>query len=1039
MRAGASRARIITFYSYKGGTGRTMALANAAWILASRGKRVLIVDWDLEAPGLHRYFHPFLPDKELLSSPGVMDLVWEFATAATDPATPDEPDWHETLAEIEPYALSVEHDFPERGAIDLIPAGRQDHLYSSLVTTFDWNNFYERLGGGGFIEALKRTMREHYDFILIDSRTGLSDTAGICTVQFPDILVNCFTLSNQAIDGAEAVAASVDRQRAGDQLRMFPVPMRVENGEADRLEHGRRYAQSTFGRYLSHVDDPERYWGDVEVPYRPIYAYEEVLAAVRDQPGHPGSLLAASERLVSYLTDGDVPESEPLEESVRQDLLRQFTRNMPLEPAALTGLRYSDERGKRVFITYAFDSPAHFEAVRELWYLLRDRGIDARLDLPPGQRQEDWPQWQREQLLRAELVLPVASAEYGRLPDDEVIQLRDVYYTYPARFLPVVLPNGSTDGLPGFLVPSTRKAQVTGVTAEGVAPVAELISRRAPAEAATQHDLGDSGRGWDPLFLESEFAEARDMLAEEVYWQLNEELNLRRADGPDLLPLRWTLSRRLVSRADPGRMAMASGDLLTDPGGLFASVPNGRLVLLGAAGSGKTTAAYRLALALLVMRRKNHHLPVPVMLPMASWDPNVLTLTDWIVDCLRRDHPGLLRTLERDGLERLVAGGGVLPFLDGLDELPRNSHTMAIKALNRSMAGTYVLTSRTAAYESAVRQIGLRLGQATVVELEPLEADDALRYLSQGLLEGDGRWGPVFSSLRTQSSRPLAQVLKTPFMLQLAAEVYREPSTDPAELLVFPDSGQIETHLLDALISTAYRGDHPFDAPPEKGRRWLSYLAAHMDRLGTVDFAWWELHRALSPWGMRLLLWYASLLFAIPLVALDYFARGGIHIDVIATLCLTTVLMLSAPQSPLPGSVFFAPSRLAPKSASPRASLRSDRRRALFALLGAGTSGTAISLALSLATSFSLISSVVVPLFLTLLLGTTFVLHSSAAARYAVTVYWLAACRRTPLRLMRFLEDAHVRGVLRRSGAVYRFPHVRLQRELAKEAGQPNP
>lgn len=56
------RGRIITFYSYKGRTGRTMLLANTAWILASAGKRVLAIDWNLEAPGLHQYFHPFLID-----------------------------------------------------------------------------------------------------------------------------------------------------------------------------------------------------------------------------------------------------------------------------------------------------------------------------------------------------------------------------------------------------------------------------------------------------------------------------------------------------------------------------------------------------------------------------------------------------------------------------------------------------------------------------------------------------------------------------------------------------------------------------------------------------------------------------------------------------------------------------------------------------------------------------------------------------------------------------------------------------------------
>ena len=47
---------IITFYSYKGGTGRSMALANVSYLLASWGYKVLLVDWDLEAPGLHNFF-----------------------------------------------------------------------------------------------------------------------------------------------------------------------------------------------------------------------------------------------------------------------------------------------------------------------------------------------------------------------------------------------------------------------------------------------------------------------------------------------------------------------------------------------------------------------------------------------------------------------------------------------------------------------------------------------------------------------------------------------------------------------------------------------------------------------------------------------------------------------------------------------------------------------------------------------------------------------------------------------------------------------
>ena len=324
---------IITFYSYKGGTGRSMCVANTAWILASNGLRVLAVDWDLEAPGLHQYFHPFLPDPELRTSSGIVDLIWEFAESVLNTEDSGEPGWHEKFARISPYSVSIQYDFPGAGTIDFVPAGRQDSSYSALVSSFDWENFYDRLGGGGFLEALKRNMRELYDYVLIDSRTGLSDTAGICTVQFPDILVNCFSLSTQAIDGATAVAASVKRQQQDNEIRIFPVPMRVEDGEQDKLDASRDYARDHLGVFLSHLADPERYWGEVEVPYKSFYAYEEILATIGDRPQQENTVLAATERIVNYLTGGQVTAlAAPPAEPERRALLTRFQRVRAARP-----------------------------------------------------------------------------------------------------------------------------------------------------------------------------------------------------------------------------------------------------------------------------------------------------------------------------------------------------------------------------------------------------------------------------------------------------------------------------------------------------------------------------------------------------------------------------------------------------------------------------------------------------------------------------------------------------------------------------------
>jgi len=227
--------RIVTFYSFKGGTGRTMALANLAWLLASAGNRVLAVDWDLESPGLHRYFHPFLTiDKELRDTPGVIDLVREYAATTTRPGEHDEVQLDqqemERAADIQRFATSLEYEFPGQGLIDLVPAGRQTPTYSEVVSTFDWDVLYRRLGGAPLLDALRSEMRRQYDYVLIDSRTGLSDTAGICTLQLPDVVVVCFTMSTQSIDGAVAVARSIRSQRR-EQVQVFPVPMRVEDGE----------------------------------------------------------------------------------------------------------------------------------------------------------------------------------------------------------------------------------------------------------------------------------------------------------------------------------------------------------------------------------------------------------------------------------------------------------------------------------------------------------------------------------------------------------------------------------------------------------------------------------------------------------------------------------------------------------------------------------------------------------------------------------------------------------------------------------------
>jgi tetratricopeptide (TPR) repeat protein len=325
--------KIVTFYSFKGGTGRTMALANVAWILASNGLKVLVLDWDLDSPGLHRYFHPFLDPAKVAATSGIIELITDYAWDATQGADRSV-DWTRDYAQILPHAISVNWEFPDDGTLDFVSAGRQNRDYSSAVTAIDWDNFYDRLGGGQFFDALRADMKAHYDYTLIDSRTGLSDIADICTVHLPDILVDCFTLNDQSIEGAAAIARNIEQRYHYRNIQVLPVPMRIDEAEKDKADVGLATARARFGslRMGTGAFEENEYWAAVPIPYKPFYAFEETLAVFGDAPKSPLSLLGAYERLATAVTDGRVRALGSMSEETRLMYRAAFIRPRQPQP-----------------------------------------------------------------------------------------------------------------------------------------------------------------------------------------------------------------------------------------------------------------------------------------------------------------------------------------------------------------------------------------------------------------------------------------------------------------------------------------------------------------------------------------------------------------------------------------------------------------------------------------------------------------------------------------------------------------------------------
>ncbi|WP_424361400.1 KGGVGR-motif variant AAA ATPase [Methylocystis parvus] len=280
--------RIITFYSYKGGVGRTMAVANVAFLAALNGYKVLVMDWDLEAPGLYYHFRSLLeaPEaKALRDAPGVLNLFWDWASSIDAAQTDNEVDrvferfaegsvFEESVRNILPYNM-----FGHDGKLDFVNAGSpliptpELRPYEDALAHFSWPSFFEDQAGGSLIETLRSWAKRNYDFILLDSRTGLADVAGICTMQIPDSVALCFILNRQNIDGISKVSAAI-RNRRQDEITLHAIPMRVaasDTGEeADARARGIHELTKIGGFSLEAVQDDFRLLsvrGTSNVPY----------------------------------------------------------------------------------------------------------------------------------------------------------------------------------------------------------------------------------------------------------------------------------------------------------------------------------------------------------------------------------------------------------------------------------------------------------------------------------------------------------------------------------------------------------------------------------------------------------------------------------------------------------------------------------------------------------------------------------------------------------------------------------------------------
>lgn len=307
----------VAFYSYKGGVGRTLALANVAHSLAERGKRVVLLDMDLEAPSLHD-----VPELALRGEDkkGLIEYASSYRKTGKLPG-------------LRSYIHKCRRS-PGSGELWLMPAGRIGSDYQQQLGDLAWRRLHPKQGTRPFVDGLRQALideiKPHY--VLIDARTGLSDVGGLSTHLLADMVVLVFNLTPASIEGSvrafrsftsegsrvrfvQLVASPVPPQGPGESLVETRIGQAAELMKEATL-YGRNLIQIDYHQAMVLAEElavrkPDRY---------PAAARYEMLRE-SIQRANPREVFPLVEQAIQLRSEGRLDEAIAL--------LRAFTSSHP--------------------------------------------------------------------------------------------------------------------------------------------------------------------------------------------------------------------------------------------------------------------------------------------------------------------------------------------------------------------------------------------------------------------------------------------------------------------------------------------------------------------------------------------------------------------------------------------------------------------------------------------------------------------------------------------------------------------------------------
>ena len=279
---------VIAFYSFKGGVGRTTTLASYAIQRARTGETVVLVDLDLDAPGVGTLLGPGALNKA--QQFGVVDYLIELPLNAEIALS----DYYHRCLDV---SAGPPNSIAGSGQIFVFPAGSMDSDYVAMLARLDLEPSTDNAKHPllHLLEHVRKDLKP--DWILLDCRAGLSEASGFALSGLANLTVLLGTTSTQSWDGLRLVIERLGAERVRRGLPqsecLVVQTMTPENPQTAELAESafRTEAEETF-KEVYYAEDPadeddDQYWyvrdaESADAPHQPsILYYSQRLAFIR--------------------------------------------------------------------------------------------------------------------------------------------------------------------------------------------------------------------------------------------------------------------------------------------------------------------------------------------------------------------------------------------------------------------------------------------------------------------------------------------------------------------------------------------------------------------------------------------------------------------------------------------------------------------------------------------------------------------------------------------------------------------------------------